>query len=314
MAISEPPHKLLAQEKTEMVANAMEILGLSIRHAIVETRLESPRCPDGDLGEHPISLAIEWRRPVVRMPDRLVPVRARFDHRGRHYPAGLAWEEGEVVLSLGMSCPWRRGYDLWLASLGNGVGMLKTAIPPLVAIGIDGNGQIQIRVFDDRGEPVDEHSRRVLPAIAMSEHTTDREWLAWLTSQAEAVAALKRRLPGLMPPHVLTDAEKERVLVEATAIASKAWRAGDTPRPHHLVVGQGTNRMSWTSYPVLWPAEQELESEALPDPCPVCARSRANPVARTEWHCLLCHRVSPRLVKVFPGVDDKAPRRPWTAW
>ena len=42
-------------------------------------------------------------------------------------------------------------------------------------------------------------------------------------TKASAISTLKQQLPGLFPPHVLTSAEKARVLVQVLSIV------GETP-------------------------------------------------------------------------------------
>ena len=45
-------------------------------------------------------------------------------------------------------------------------------------------------------------------------------------AQAQAIAALKQQLPGLLPPHVLSDAERDQVLGEVTSIIGHTLAAG----------------------------------------------------------------------------------------
>jgi hypothetical protein len=70
----------------------------------------------------------------------------------------------------------------------------------LVVVGTDDDNRLHIRIFDDAG-------KRVTDAVE-TEHP----------SQAGAIATLKEQLTDLLPPHVLTDAEKKRVIRDGTSI------------------------------------------------------------------------------------------------
>jgi hypothetical protein len=93
-------------------------------------------------------------------------------------------------------------FDLRLMSWGDGSGV-PTSGKSLVVVGTDDKGLLHIRIFDFAG-------RRITDAD---------EWQ--LPAQAAAIATLKQQLPGLLPPHVLTDAEKNKVVGEATSIAGQ---------------------------------------------------------------------------------------------
>ena len=96
-------------------------------------------------------------------------------------------------------------FDLRLMSWGDGSGV-STSGNNLVIIGTGNNGLLHIRIFDSGGfRMVD----------------TDEERLP--TTKASAISTLKQQLPGLLPPHVLTSAEKARVLSEVLSIV------GETP-------------------------------------------------------------------------------------
>ena len=62
----------------------------------------------------------------------------------------------------------------------------------LVVVGTDNDGLLHIRIFDAAGNRIKDTDETQLPA------------------QAAAIATLKQQLPGLLPPHVLTDAERRR--------------------------------------------------------------------------------------------------------
>src|SRR5262249_16851646 len=72
---------------------------------------------------------------------------------------------------------WRDGS--WVPTSGNNV----------VMVGTDNNGLLHIRIFDAAGRRTADSNETQLPA------------------RAAAIATLKQQLPGLLPPHVLTEAE-----------------------------------------------------------------------------------------------------------
>jgi hypothetical protein len=94
------------------------------------------------------------------------------------------------------------GFDLRLMSWGDGSGV-PTSGKNLVVVGTDNNGLLHIRILDAAGNRIVDTDETQLPA------------------QAAAIATLKQQLPGLLPPHVLTDAEKAQVTGEATSIVGQ---------------------------------------------------------------------------------------------
>src|SRR5262249_38741724 len=71
-------------------------------------------------------------------------------------------------------------------------------------VGTDNTGLLHIRIFDALGRLVTDTDETKLPP-----------------TQANAIATLKQQLPGLLPPHVLTAAEKAQVIAEVTSIAGQ---------------------------------------------------------------------------------------------
>ena len=96
-------------------------------------------------------------------------------------------------------------FDLQLMSWGDGSGV-PTSGNNLVIVGIDSNGLLHIRIYDAAGNRITVTDEAKLPA-----------------AQAAAIAILKQQLPGLLPPHVLTDAEKVQVIGEATSIVGQTY-------------------------------------------------------------------------------------------
>jgi hypothetical protein len=109
------------------------------------------------------------------------------------------------------------GFDLRLMSWGGTTGV-PTSGSSLIIIGTDDSNLLHIRVFDASGNQVED---------------TDETRLR--TFQAGAVATLKQQLPGLLPPHVLTEAEKARVIGEATPIVGQALSAVRGPEAGELL-------------------------------------------------------------------------------
>jgi DNA-binding NtrC family response regulator len=111
--------------------------------------------------------------------------------------AGYHHPEDEVIRRY-----FGSGFDLQLMSWGDGSGV-PTSRKSMVVVGTDSNGLIHIRIFDTTGNRIKDQDETQLPA------------------QAAAIANLKRRLPGLSAPHVLTYAEKAQVIAEAASIVDQ---------------------------------------------------------------------------------------------
>ncbi len=95
------------------------------------------------------------------------------------------------------------GFFLRLMSWGDGTGV-PTSAEALAIVGIDNNNLLHIRIFDQDGRRVTDTDETRLP-----------------TADAQAISTLKQQLPGLLPPHVLTEAERARVLGEAMSIVGR---------------------------------------------------------------------------------------------
>jgi hypothetical protein len=98
---------------------------------------------------------------------------------------------------------WADAIDLRLLAWGptsGGTGV-PTAGKDLVVIGIDNIGMLHIRIFDTGGTRVADKDEKTLPV-----------------TQAGAISTLKQQLVQLLPPHVLTDAEKAELISEARSI------------------------------------------------------------------------------------------------
>jgi WD40 repeat protein len=95
------------------------------------------------------------------------------------------------------------GPDLRLMSWGDGSGV-PTSGDNLVIVGIDNNGLLHIRILDAGGNRVTDTDETKLPS-----------------THAGAVSMLKKQLPDLLPPHVMTGAEKAQLIVKATSIVDQ---------------------------------------------------------------------------------------------
>ena len=94
-------------------------------------------------------------------------------------------------------------FHLQVMSWRDGSGV-PTSGNNLVIVGIDSNGLLHIRIYDDAGNRITDTDETKLPA-----------------AQNAAIATLKQQLPGLLPSHVLTDAEKAQVIGDATSIVGQ---------------------------------------------------------------------------------------------
>jgi hypothetical protein len=97
-------------------------------------------------------------------------------------------------------------------SWGDGSGV-PTSGSDIVIVGVDHNGLLHIRIFDASGEEVTDTDETKLPA-----------------TRAAAISALKQQIPGLLPPYVLSAAEKAEVVRDATSIVAQTRLYGRAQR------------------------------------------------------------------------------------
>jgi hypothetical protein len=112
-------------------------------------------------------------------------------------------------------------FDLQLISWGDGSGV-PTSGNSLVIVGIDNKGLLHIRIFDAGGNRVTDTDETKLPR-----------------TQAGAIATLKQQIPGLLPPHVLTDAETAQLISQVTSIVG-------------LYIGSDDGRMTFADTGILY--------------------------------------------------------------
>ncbi len=145
------------------------------------------------------------------------------------YPLGKLWRVLFAVMGASAVCLFAFGaigivgreFDLRLMSWGDGTGV-PTSGNNLVILGTDNNNVLHIRIFDENGNRVTDTDETKLPAV-----------------QPQAIFTLKQQLPGLLPPHVMTDAEKAQVLREATSIAGQTPSVGRELGKYHWTIETG---------------------------------------------------------------------------
>jgi hypothetical protein len=124
------------------------------------------------------------------------------------------------------------GIDLQLMSWGDGSGV-PTSGTDLAIVGTDDNGLLHIRIFNGIGDSTDtfevsdnsgalhlesiDASGKILSDVLESELTP---------TQAGAISTLKQQLPGWLPPHLLTNPEKEQVISEVASIIDQTLPTG----------------------------------------------------------------------------------------
>jgi hypothetical protein len=93
-----------------------------------------------------------------------------------------------------------RGFDVRAVCWGDGSGVPKSG-NNVVFVGIDCRGLLRIRIFDACDNAITDTVETELPATRVG-----------------AIATLKQRLPGWVPPHCLTKDEKDKLIDVVTAI------------------------------------------------------------------------------------------------
>jgi parallel beta-helix repeat protein len=113
--------------------------------------------------------------------------------------------------------------DLRLMSWGNGSGVPIKG-HDLVIVGTDDDGLLHIRTFDSAGvrtETFETMDSSGAPHLESADDEgrvrSDAPESSLPTDQAGAITTLKQQLPGLLPPHVPSSAEKRQVLREVTS-------------------------------------------------------------------------------------------------
>jgi WD40 repeat protein len=137
------------------------------------------------------------------------------------------------------------GYDLRLMSWGDGTSV-PTSGQDLVIAGTDGDGLLHIRTFDAAGVRTDTfegfvgRALRLVSADASGRVLSDTPESSLPAARAQAIVDLKQRLPGWLPPHVLSDAERGQVFGDATSITGQTQLAIDVVLDNVLPFVQGT--------------------------------------------------------------------------
>jgi hypothetical protein len=138
----------------------------------------------------------ERKREVESKAQPLAPT---FSPHGIPARTGV---EGDKTRHSGMrpSQLFQDQFELRPMAWGDG-SRVPTSGRKLVILGIDNHGLLHIRIFDAGGKSVMDTDETRLP-----------------DTQAVAIAILKRQLPDLSDPHVLTGVEKARVIRRVTLI------------------------------------------------------------------------------------------------
>jgi hypothetical protein len=113
--------------------------------------------------------------------------------------------ESEPPLFFPDGPPRADGFDLRLMSWGDG-SEVPTGGKNLVIVGAGNDGVVHFRIFEASGIRMVDTDETLLPK-----------------AKASAIATLAQKLPGLLPPHVLTGPEKTRILGAVLSIV------GETP-------------------------------------------------------------------------------------
>ncbi len=189
------------------------------------------------------------------------------------------------------------GFDLQLLSWGDGSGVPTTG-QNLVIAGTDSDGLLHIRTFDsarvrtDTYEALEGGTLHLVSADASGNVLSDAAESSLSAAATESITDLKQQLPGLLPPHVLTQAEDTQVNFEATTITGETLGGKffipfvlNPSDPSEVLYGtatlyQSTDRgQTWTSIG---------DSRGVVQPVRRAYR-RVGPVGHGERHHDLCH-------------------------
>jgi len=150
----------------------------------------------------------------------------RFRKLARDYAAQAQALALSTRIPVSFSTPRLIGYDLQLMSWGDG-SKVPTSGQSLVIAGTDSNGLLHIRTFNAAGVRTDTYEAMEggtlhrVSADALGNISSDSSESSLSAPQAHAIAGLKQQLPGLLPPHVLTQGEDMQFLGEATLITGQ---------------------------------------------------------------------------------------------
>jgi hypothetical protein len=194
--------------------------------------------PNEELGtENPITAAVTYSAWQALLPDYFhwVPIDPTTESQSRNfdnfYPGATPASPGNALDQL--EAMQSTGLDVQVMSWGDGSGV-PTSGNNLVIVGIDNNGLLHIRIFDAGGNEVTDTDETKLPG-----------------TQASAISALKQQIPNLLPPHVLTRAEKVQLISETTSIVDLTPTGtydypGFNQTPQIAISGQTSNPTGFT--------------------------------------------------------------------
>jgi hypothetical protein len=145
------------------------------------------------------------------------------DRDNQKHPVPFAHVEIIKSITAGDPSFLAEGPDLQLMSWGDGSGM-PTSGKNLVIAGIDNDGLLHIRTFDAAGVRTDIFETRdsggaldLKSTDASGAVLSDEPESSLPTAESSAITTLKQQLPDLLPPHALSSAERDEVLIEVSS-------------------------------------------------------------------------------------------------
>ena len=165
---------------------------------------------DDQLGpNNPTAAAVTSAAWQTLLPDyfKWVPIDPTTESQSQNfnnfYPGATTATAGDATKQLAAMQLEGGGLALQLMPWGNGSGV-PTSGNNLVIVGIDNNGLLHIRIFDAGGNLATDTDETKLPS-----------------TEAGAISTLKQQIPGLLPPHVLSETEEVQLINEATSIVGE---------------------------------------------------------------------------------------------
>jgi subtilisin family serine protease len=142
------------------------------------------------------------------------------------------------------------GFDVQFVRWGDGAGVPAWG-NNLVVVGTDNETVLHVRIFGAAGNLVADTDETKLPAARVA-----------------AVAALKRQLPGLLPPHAPTDAEKAQVIRDVESIVGQtSWNPGEPATLSIYLDGDRTDDLALSfpgpDQPVVYSYRNPLSGQAI---------------------------------------------------
>lgn len=137
-------------------------------------------------------------------------------------------------LCMNQSYTWNTSYTLSLVSWGDGSGVPTSGSSSIVA-GLDTGGSLHVRIFDPAGVWVDIYEQTVSSVlhlkVADSSGTVRQDVVNPTSIYGDTqwfnpTATFKSQIPSLLPPHVLSGAERTSVLASLRTFTVNDWGTG----------------------------------------------------------------------------------------